>query len=258
MPLETQIPGYARGLFASGQSQALDRPLRVLVVDHETGENNAGIPEKLIRNIAADGASIIDRSVGEQMGLIEDTGLSQVRGYSLNPEIGSYYIKGTVTPLNLQNYFASHGVEIDVDLVLTTSMLKGKGGGKPEPQIGIQEVDPADLFITKTSTLRQTTVKLGSVQDLYAQGLARDIAIPVQTAIQDLQQKQVDLISLAEDYVRTSKFLKSEMSSTASQKLNYQEISPSSIRSSNPKTGDYWNFPASALTSRSRATAHVS
>jgi hypothetical protein len=205
MPLETQIPGYARGLFASGQSQALDRPLRVLVVDHETGENNAGIPKKLIRNIAADGASIIDRSVGEQMGLIEDTGLSQVRGYSLNPEIGSYYIKGTVTPLNLQNYFASHGVEIDVDLVLTTSMLKGKGGGKPEPQIGIQEVDPADLFITKTSTLRQTTVKLGSVQDLYAQGLAKDIAIPVQTAIQDLQQKQVDLISLAEDYVRTFK-----------------------------------------------------
>lgn len=205
MPLETQIPGYARGLFASGQSQALDRPLRVLVVDHETGENNAGIPEKLIRNIAADGASIIDRSVGREMKLIEDTGLSQVRGYSLNPEIGSYYIKGTVTPLNLQNYFASHGLEIDVDLVLTTSMLKGKGGGKPEPQIGIQEVDPADLFITKTNTLRQTTVKLGSVQDLYAQGLARDVAIPVQTAIQDLQQKQVDLISLAEDYVRTFK-----------------------------------------------------
>jgi hypothetical protein len=205
MPLETQIPGYARGLFASGQSQMLDRPLRVLVVDHETGRNDSGIPERLIRNIAADGASIIDRSVGEQMKLIGDTGLSQVRGYSLNPQIGSYYIKGTVTPLNLQNYFASHGLDVDVDLILTTSMLKGKGGGKLEPQIGIHEVDPADLFITKTNSLRQTTVKLGSVQDLYAQGLAKDLAIPVQTAIQDLQQKQVDLISLAEDYVRTFK-----------------------------------------------------
>ncbi len=205
MPLETQIPGYARGLFAKGQSQTLDRPLRVLVVDHETGENKSGIPEKLIRNIAADGASIIARSVGEQMGLIEDTGLSQVRGYSLNPKIGAYYIKGTITPLNLQNYFASHGLDIKVDLILTRSMLKGKGGDKLEPQIGIHEVDPQDLFITKNNTLRQTTVKLGSVQELYAQGLAKDIAIPVQTAIQDLQQKQMDLISLAEDYVRTFK-----------------------------------------------------
>jgi hypothetical protein len=205
MPLETQIPGYARGLFTSGQSQTLDRPLRVLVVDHETGANNSGIPEQLIRNIAADGASIIDRSVGEQMKLIEAVGLSQVRGYSLDPQIGSYYIKGTVTPLNLQHYFATHGVAVVVDLVLTTSMLKGLGSGKLHPQIGIHQVDPADLFITKTSSLRQTTVKLGSVQDLYAQGLAQDLAIPVQTAIQDLQQKQVDLISLAEDYVRTFK-----------------------------------------------------
>ena len=205
MPLETQIPGYARGLFASGQNQILDRPLRVLVVDHETGRNDSGIPEKLIRNIAADGASIIDRSVGKQMKLIEDTGLSQVRGYSLNPQIGSYYIKGTVTPLNLQKYFATHGLDLDVDLILTTSMLKGLGGGKLDPEIGIHEVDPTDLFITKTSSLHQTTVKLGSVQDLYAQGLAKDIAIPVQTAIGDLQQKQLDLISLAEDYVRTFK-----------------------------------------------------
>ena len=58
MPLETQIPGYARGLFTKGQSQSLDRPLKVLVVDHETGQNNSGIPELAIRNIAADGASI--------------------------------------------------------------------------------------------------------------------------------------------------------------------------------------------------------
>lgn len=205
MPLETQIPGYARGLFASGQSQSLDRSVRVLVVDHETGENNAGIPEQLIRNIAADGASIIDRAVGEQMKLIGDIGLSQVRGYSLDPQIGDYYIKGTVTPLSLQNYFTSHGVEINVDLILTRSMLKGKGSGKLEPQLGIHEVDPQDLFITKTQILRQTTAQLGSVQSLYAQGLARDVAIYVQTAIQDLQQKQVDLISLAEDYVRTFK-----------------------------------------------------
>jgi hypothetical protein len=210
MPLETQIPGYARGLFAKGQSQSLDRPLKVLVVDHETGQNNYGIPEIAIRNIAADGASIIDRSVGERMKLIEDVGLSQVRGYSLDPQIGSYYIKGTVTPLNLQKYFATHGVDVDVDLVLTTSMLKGLGGGKLPPEIGIHQVEPADLFITRTERFGQTTAKLGSVQDLYALGLAKDVSIPVQTAIQDLQQKQMDLISLAEDYVRTFKISQQE------------------------------------------------
>jgi hypothetical protein len=210
MPLETQIPGYARGLFAQGQSQSLDRPLKVLVVDHETGQNNSGIPEIAIRNIAADGASIIDRSVGERMKLIEDVGLSQVRGYSLDPQIGAYYIKGTVTPLNLQKYFATHGVDVDVDLVLTTSMLKGLGGGKLPPEIGIHQVDPQDLFITRTERFRQTTAKLGSVQDLYAIGLAKDVSIPVQTAIQDLQQKQMDLISLAEDYVRTFKISQQE------------------------------------------------
>ena len=210
MPLETQIPGYARGLFTKGQAQLLNRPLKVLVVDHETGANNCGIPTVAIRNIAADGASIIDRSVGEQMKLIEDVGLSQVRGYSLDPKIGAYYIKGTVTPLNLQQYFATYGVDVDVDLVLTTSMLKGLGGGKLPPEIGIHEVDPTDLFITRTTNFRQTTAKLGSVQDLYAVGLAKDLAIPVQTAIQDLQQKQMDLISLAEDYVRTFKISQQE------------------------------------------------
>jgi hypothetical protein len=210
MPLETQIPGYARGLFAKGQSQSLDRQLKVLVVDHETGQNNYGIPEIAIRNIAADGASIIDRSVGERMKLIEDVGLSQVRGYSLDPQIGSYYIKGTLTPLNLQKYFATHGVDVDVDLVLTTSMLKGLGGGKLPPEIGIHQVEPADLYITRTERFRQTTAKLGSVQDLYALGLAKDVSIPVQTAIQDLQQKQMDLISLAEDYVRTFKISQQE------------------------------------------------
>jgi hypothetical protein len=210
MPLETQIPGYARGLFAKGQSQSLDRPLKVLVVDHETGQNNYGIPEIAIRNIAADGASIIDRSVGERMKLIDDVGLSQVRGYSLDPKIGSYYIKGTVTPLNLQKYFATHGVDVDVDLVLTTSMLKGLGGGKLPPEIGIHQVEPADLFITRTERFCQTTAKLGSVQDLYAIGLAKDVSIPVQTAIGDLQQKQMDLISLAEDYVRTFKISQQE------------------------------------------------
>jgi hypothetical protein len=210
MPLETQIPGYARGLFAKGQAQSLDRPLKVLVVDHETGQNNYGIPEIAIRNIAGDGASIIDRAIGERMKLIDDVGLSQVRGYSLDPKIGSYYIKGTVTPLNLQKYFATHGVDVDVDLVLTTSMLKGLGGGKLPPEIGIHQVDPADLFITRTERFRQTTAKLGSVQDLYALGLAKDVSIPVQTAIQDLQQKQMDLISLAEDYVRTFKISQQE------------------------------------------------
>jgi hypothetical protein len=210
MPLETQIPGYARGLFAKGQSQSLDRPLKVLVVDHETGQNHHGIPEIAIRNIAADGASIIDRSIGERMKLIEDVGLSQVRGYSLDPQIGSYYIKGTVTPLNLQKYFATHGVDVDVDLILTTSMLKGLGGGKLPPEIGIHQVEPQDLFITRTERFRQTTAKLGSVQDLYAIGLAKDVSIPVQTAIQDLQQKQMDLISLAEDYVRTFKISQQE------------------------------------------------
>jgi hypothetical protein len=210
MPLETQIPGYARGLFAKGQSQPLDRPLKVLVVDHETGQNNYGIPDIAIRNIAADGASIIDRAIGERMKLIEDVGLSQVRGYSLDPQIGSYYIKGTVTPLNLQKYFATHGVDVDVDLILTTSMLKGLGGGKLPPEIGIHQVEPADLFITRTERFRQTTAKLGSVQDLYALGLAKDVSIPVQTAIQDLQQKQMDLISLAEDYVRTFKISQQE------------------------------------------------
>jgi hypothetical protein len=210
MPLETQIPGYARGLFTKGQAQLLDRPLKVLVVDHETGANNCGIPTVAIRNIAADGASIIDRSVGGQMKLIDDVGLSQVRGYSLDPKIGAYYIKGTLTPLNLQQYFATHGVDVDVDLVLTTSMLKGLGGGKLPPEIGIHEVDPTDLFITRTTNFRKTTAKLGSVQDLYAVGLAKDLAIPVQTAIQDLQQKQMDLISLAEDYVRTFKISQQE------------------------------------------------
>ena len=210
MPLETQIPGYARGLFTKGQSQSLDRPLKVLVVDHETGQNNSGIPKLAIRNIAADGASIIDRSVGERMKLIEDVGLSQVRGYSLDPQIGSYYIKGTVTPLNLQKYFATHGVDVDVDLVLTTSMLKGLGGGKLPPQIGMHQVDSQDLFISRTETFHQTTAKLGSVQELYAVGLAKDVAIPVQTAIGDLQQKQMDLISLAEDYVRTFKISQQE------------------------------------------------
>ncbi len=210
MPLETQIPGYARGLFTKGQAQLLDRPLKILVVDHETGANNCGIPTVAIRNIAADGASIIDRSVGRQMKLIDDVGLSQVRGYSLDPKIGAYYIKGTLTPLNLQQYFATHGVDVDVDLVLTTSMLKGLGGGKLPPAIGIHEVDPTDLFITRTTNFRQTTAKLGSVQDLYAVGLAKDLAIPVQTAIQDLQQKQMDLISLAEDYVRTFKISQQE------------------------------------------------
>ncbi len=210
MPLETQIPGYARGLFAKGQAQSLERPLKVLVVDHETGENNYGIPEIAIRNIAADGASIVDRAIGERMKLIDDVGLSQVRGYSLDPKIGNYYIKGTLTPLNLQKYFATHGVDVDVDLVLTTSMLKGLGGGKLPPEIGIHQVEPADLFITRTERFRQTTAKLGSVQDLYAIGLAKDVSIPVQTAIQDLQQKQMDLVSLAEDYVRTFKISQQE------------------------------------------------
>ena len=41
-------------------------------------------------------------------------------------------------------------------------------------------------------------------------GLAKDVSIPVQTAIQDLQQKQMDLISLAEDYVRTFKISQQE------------------------------------------------
>ena len=97
-----------------------------------------------------------------------------------------------------------------MDLVLTTSMLKGLGGGKLPPEIGIHQVDPADLFITRTERFRQTTAKLGSVQDLYALGLAKDVSIPVQTAIQDLQQKQMDLISLAEDYVRTFKISQQE------------------------------------------------
>ncbi len=43
MPLETQIPGYARSLFAKGQSQPLERPLNVLVVNERTGENNRKI-----------------------------------------------------------------------------------------------------------------------------------------------------------------------------------------------------------------------
>jgi hypothetical protein len=205
MPLETQIPGYARGLLAQGQSQPLERPLRVLVVNDRTGENNAGIPPKLIRNIVADGSSAIDRSVGEQMQLVEPTGLPQVRGFSLDPNIGSYYIKGTVTPLNIKNYFASHNLDIDVDLILSTSMLKGVNTDKAAPQLGICEVTPQDLFITRTNNIRQTNAKIGSVQQLYSTGLAKDAIVQTQIEIQKLQQRQVDVISLAEDYVQAYK-----------------------------------------------------
>jgi hypothetical protein len=210
MPLETQIPGYARGLFAKGQSQSLERPLRVLVANDRTGENNAGIPPELIRNIIADGSSAIDRKVGEQMQLVEATGLPQVRGFSFDPTIGNYYIKGTVTPLNIKNYFASHDLDIDVDLVLSTSMLKGVNIDKAAPKLGICEVDPQDLFITKTNNIRQTSAKIGSVQQLYSTGLARDVIIQGQIEIQKLQQRQVDVISLAEDYVEAYKNIQSE------------------------------------------------
>ncbi len=210
MPLETQIPGYARGLFAPGQSQPLDRPLKVLVVNDRTGENNAGIPPKLIRNIVADGSSAIDRSVGEQMQLVEARGLPQVRGFSLDPNIGNYYIKGTVTPLNIKNYFASHNLDIDVDLVLSKSMLKGVNTDKAASKLGIYEVEPQNLFITRTNNIRQTNAKIGSVQQLYSTGLAKDAIVQSQIEIQRLQQRQVDVISLAEDYVQAYKNIQTQ------------------------------------------------
>ncbi|MCY7367275.1 MAG: hypothetical protein LH474_03900 [Chamaesiphon sp.] len=203
MPLATQIPGYARGLLTPGKSPGFAGKLRVLVVNDKTGANNLNLPPKLIKNIVADGSSVVSRQLGEEVGLIPERGLPQVRGYSVDPQIGNFYIKGTFTPLNIPEYFASHGLDLDVDLILTTSMLKGVTKDKPLPAPGMYEVDAADLYITQTKKFQKTTAKLGTVSNFYAQGLAKDIAIPTQNAIQDLEQKKLDIISLAEDYVRT-------------------------------------------------------
>jgi hypothetical protein len=210
MPLETQIPGYARGLLTPGKSPGFEGKLRVLVVNDKTGANNLNIPPKLIKNIVADGSSIVSRKLGEEVGLIPDRGLPQVRGYSVDPQIGNFYIKGTFTPLNIPEYFASHGLDVDADLILTTSMLKGLTKDKPAPTPGMYEVDANDLYITQTKKFLKTTAKLGTVSSFYAQGLAKDIAIPTQNAIQDLEQKKLDIISLAEDYVRTFKLANEE------------------------------------------------
>ena len=72
------------------------------------------------------------------------------------------------------------------------------------------EVDANDLYITQTKNFLKTTAKLGTVSNFYAQGLAKDIVIPTQNAIQDLEQKKLDIISLAEDYVRTFKLANEE------------------------------------------------
>ena len=211
MPLETQVPGYARGLLTPGKSPGFEGKLQVLVVNDKTGANNLNIPSKLIKNIIADGSSIVSRQLGEEVGLIPERGLPQVRGYSVDPQIGNFYIKGTFTPLNISEYFASHGLDVDIDLILTTSMLKGVMKDKPLPEPGMYQVDAADLYITQTKKFQKTTAKLGSVSSLYARGLAKDIAIPTQNAIQDLAQKKLDVISLAEDYVRTFKLASTEL-----------------------------------------------
>lgn len=211
MPLETQIPGYARGLLTPGKSPGFEGKLRVIVVTDNTGANNLNIPPELIKNIVADGSSVVSRKLGEEVGLIPDRGLPQVRGYSVDPQIGNFYIKGTFTPLNIPEYFASQGLDVDADLILTTSMLKGVTKDKPLPEPGMYQVDAADLYITQTKKFQKTTAKLGSVSSLYAQGLAKDIAIPTQNAIQDLAQKKLDVISLAEDYVRTFKLASTEL-----------------------------------------------
>jgi hypothetical protein len=210
MPLETQVPGYARGLLTPGKSLGFEGKLQVLVVNDKTGANNLNIPPKLIKNIVADGSSIVSRKLGEDVGLIPERGLPQVRGYSVDPQIGNFYIKGTFTPLNIPDYFASHGLDIDADLIITTSMFKGLTKDKPAPNPGIYEVDANDLYITQTKNFLKTTAKLGTVSNFYAQGLAKDIAIPTQNAIQDLEQKKLDIISLAEDYVRTFKLANEE------------------------------------------------
>jgi hypothetical protein len=210
MPLETQVPGYARGLLTPGKSPGFEGKLQVLVVNDKTGANNLNIPPKLIKNIVADGSSIVSRKLGEEVGLIPERGLPQVRGYSVDPQIGDFYIKGTFTPLNIPEYFASHGLDVDADLIITTSMFKGLTKDKPAPTPGIYEVDANDLYITQTKKFLKTTAKLGTVSNFYAQGLAKDIAIPTQNAIQDLEQKKLDLISLAEDYVRTFKLANEE------------------------------------------------
>jgi hypothetical protein len=203
IPLATQIPGYARGLFARGESAPVDFNLRVLIVDDATGENNIGIEPQIIKNIIGDGSSAIDRQLGTEMKLIGGTGLSQVRGYTLNPAIGNFYLKGTIVPLNLKNYFSSHGIDLDVDLVLSRSMLKGKTKDKPLPQLGIYEVNSDDLFLTKSQTIQRSTAEIGSLQYLFANGLAQDLAIVVQNEIRDLEQKKIDIVGLAEDYVNS-------------------------------------------------------
>ena len=210
MPLETQVPGYARGLLTPGKSPGFEGKLQVLVVNDKTGANNLNIPPKLIKNIVADGSSIVSRQLGEEVGLIPERGLPQVRGYSVDPHIGDFYIKGTFTPLNIPEYFASHGLDVDADLIVTTSMFKGLTKDKPAPTPGLYEVDASDLYITQTKKFLKTTAKLGTVSNFYAQGLAKDIAIPTQNAIQDLEQKKLDPIGLAEDYVRTFKLANEE------------------------------------------------
>ncbi len=144
------------------------------------------------------------------MKLLGGTGLSPSSGYTLDPAIGNFYMKGTVVPLNLKNYFSSHGIDLDVDLVLSRSMLKGKTKDKPLPQPGIYQVNSEDLFLTKSQTIQRSTAEIGSLQYLFANGLAQDLAIVVQNEIRDLEQKKTDLVGLAEDYVNSFRYAQEE------------------------------------------------
>ncbi len=168
---------------------------RVLVIDDESGENNAGLDPEYAKTLVGDCYCRIDNNLHQQVKGEENTPFQFRLGIKAQQESPVARIaKGTVSPMDLSRVGSGY------DLILATSAFKGR---KTEDE---HKIIPGKYNLTVGLGLKSSayygTHSLGpQVLVNYPKGVALDIVPQVKKELEKLEKIASDPNAIAKDFI---------------------------------------------------------
>ncbi|MEM8780716.1 MAG: hypothetical protein AAGF26_17995, partial [Cyanobacteria bacterium P01_G01_bin.49] len=197
-PTASDGAAYGSLPFTPCQSFTEAENLRVLIIDDETGENNADLEPQFAKTLVGDCYCRIDTQLHQQVQGQENTPFQFRLG--IRPQADSpvaRLAKGTASPLDLSNIGDGY------DLILATSALKGR---KTEAAAAIK---PGKYNLTVGLGIKSHayygTHSLGpQVLVNYPKGVAQDIVPRVEKELKKLQAIANDPLQIAQDFLKST------------------------------------------------------
>ncbi len=172
--------------------------IRVLVIDDETGENNADLDPEYAKTLVGDCYCRIDNNLHQQVQGEENTPFQFRLGIKVQQDSPVARIaKGTVSPMDLSQ------VGTGYDLILATSAFKGR---KTEED---QKIKPGGYNLTvglgvKSSAYSGTHSLGPQVLVNYPKGIALDIVPRVKKELKKLEKIASDPLAIAQDFIQST------------------------------------------------------